>query len=498
MASSSDLPLFARAAGHGGHTAVVAPEGTFTYAELLDASARVASALLGGAGDLAEARVAFLAPPGWDYVAVQWGIWRAGGIAVPLATSHPPAELEYVIGDADAALVVAHPDFAETLRPLAEGRRFLLTPEALAGEPGPLPVVEEGRRAMMVYTSGTTGKPKGVITTHAGLRAQVVSLIEAWGWSADDRILLVLPMHHVHGIVNVLTCALWAGAACEILPRFDADAVWERFADGELTLFMAVPTVYRKLVAAWEAADGERRRRGSEGCARMRLMVSGSAALPVQTLERWREISGHTLLERYGMTEMGMALSNPLEGERRPGFVGTPLPGVEVRLVDDEGAPVEDGTPGEIEVRGENVFREYWRRPEATEEAFRDGWFRTGDVAVVERGYYRILGRKSVDIIKTGGYKVSALEIEETLRTHPDVAECAVVGVDDPEWGERICVAVEARDGSSLSLEELQGWARELLAPYKLPRDLRRVEALPRNAMGKVTKPDVAALFREE
>ncbi|HEX7240638.1 MAG TPA: acyl-CoA synthetase [Longimicrobiaceae bacterium] len=498
MASSSDLPLFARAAGHGGRTAVAAPEGTFTYAELLDASARVASALLEGADDLAEARVAFLAPPGWDYVAVQWGIWRAGGIAVPLATSHPPAELEYVIGDADAALVVAHPDFAETLRPLAEGRRFLLTPEALAGEPGPLPVVGEGRRAMMVYTSGTTGKPKGVITTHAGLRAQVVSLIEAWGWSADDRILLVLPMHHVHGIVNVLTCALWAGAACEILPRFDADAVWERFADGELTLFMAVPTVYRKLVAAWEAADGERRRRGSEGCARMRLMVSGSAALPVQTLERWREISGHTLLERYGMTEMGMALSNPLEGERRPGFVGTPLPGVEVRLVDDEGAPVEDGTPGEIEVRGENVFREYWRRPEATEEAFRDGWFRTGDVAVVERGYYRILGRKSVDIIKTGGYKVSALEIEETLRTHPDVAECAVVGVDDPEWGERICVAVEVREGSSLSLEALQGWARDLLAPYKLPRDLRRVEALPRNAMGKVTKPDVAALFREE
>ncbi|HEU0077211.1 MAG TPA: acyl-CoA synthetase, partial [Longimicrobiaceae bacterium] len=452
-----------------------------------------------GAADLAGARVAFLAPPGWDYVAVQWGIWRAGGIAVPLAASHPPAELEYVVRDADAAVVVAHPDFAETLRPVAErnGRRFLATPEALAAAPGPLPRVGEGRPAMMVFTRGTTGKPKGVVTTHANLRAQVTSLVEAWGWRADDRILLVLPMHHVHGIVNVLTCALWAGAACEILPRFDADAAWERIESGALTLFMAVPTIYHRLVAAWEGADPGRRRRMSEGCARMRLMVSGSAALPVQTLERWKEISGHTLLERYGMTEMGMALSNPLHGERRPGYVGVPLPGVEVRLVDDAGEPVEPGTPGEIEVRGENVFAEYWRRPEATAEAFRQGWFRTGDVAVVEDGYFRILGRTSVDIIKTGGYKVSALEIEEVLRTHPDVAECAVVGVEDPDWGERICVAVEARGGASLTLDGLQGWARERLAPYKLPRDLRLVDALPRNAMGKVTKPDVARFFTD-
>jgi malonyl-CoA/methylmalonyl-CoA synthetase len=491
------LPLFARAAAHGGRTAIVAAEGAFTYGNLLEASARVAAGLLDGSADLAGARVAFLAPPGWDYVAVQWGIWRAGGIAVPLAVSHPPAELEYVVQDADAAVVVAHPEFADVLRPVAQrnGRRFVTTPELLATAPGALPQVDEGRPAMMVYTSGTTGKPKGVVTTHANLRAQVTSLVEAWEWSAADRILLVLPMHHVHGIVNVLTCALWAGAVCEILPRFDADAVWERIEVGELTLFMAVPTIYRRLIAAWDDADPDRRQRMSEGCARMRLMVSGSAALPVQTLERWREISGHTLLERYGMTEMGMALSNPLRGERRPGYVGVPLPGVEVRLVDDGGAPVEPGTPGEIEVRGDNVFAEYWRRPEATAEAFRDGWFRTGDVAVVEDGYYRILGRKSVDIIKTGGYKVSALEIEETLRTHPDVAECAVVGVDDPDWGERICVAVELRGDATLALDALQGWARERLAPYKLPRDLRLVDSLPRNAMGKVTKTDVARLF---
>lgn len=494
----SDLPLVARARDHAARTAVVAPEGTFTCAELLDASARVAAALLDGRDDLREARVAFLAPPGWGYVAVQWGVWRAGGIAVPLAVSHPPAELEYVVHDADAEVVVAHPQFGDTLRPVAErsGRRFLLTGDALSTAPAPLPPVDEARRAMIVYTSGTTGRPKGAVTTHAGLRAQVTALVEAWGWTADDRILLVLPLHHVHGIVNVLTCALWCGAVCEILPRFDAEETWRVIESGRLTLFMAVPTVYARLIAAYDAADPVRRERMSAGCRRMRLMVSGSAALPVQTLERWRQISGHVLLERYGMTEIGMALSNPLHGERRPGSVGMPLPGVRARLVDEEGREVEPGTPGEIEIAGPGVFLEYWRRPEATAQAFRDGWFRTGDVAVVEDGYYRILGRRSVDIIKTGGYKVSALEIEEVLRTHPDVAECAVVGVEDVDWGERVCAAVEARAGSDLTLPALQEWAREHLAPYKLPRDLRTVESLPRNAMGKVVKPEVAKLFR--
>jgi malonyl-CoA/methylmalonyl-CoA synthetase len=498
ISSAIDLPLIARARTHPARTAVISAEGAFSYDDLLDASARVAAALLNGEPDLREARVAFRAPPGWHYVAAQWGIWRAGGIAVPLALSHPPAELEYVIQDADAAVVLAHPELVERVRPIAEreGLRFLTIEEAVAAKPAPLPAVAEQRRAMMVYTSGTTGRPKGVVTTHASLRAQVESLIEAWEWTADDRIPLILPLHHVHGIVNVLTCALWAGATCEMLPNFDADAVWSRIEQGDLTLFMAVPTIYHRLIAAWEEATPERQRRMSEGCNRMRLMVSGSAALPVQTLERWREISGHTLLERYGMTEIGMALSNPLRGECRPGFVGVPLPGVEVRLVDEEGQEVEPGSPGEIEVRGPNVFLEYWRRPEATAEAFREGgWFRTGDVAVVEEGYYRILGRRSVDIIKTGGYKVSALEIEEVLRTHPAIAECAVVGVEDPDWGERICVAVELRADAELSLVELQEWARERLAPYKLPRDLRSIPALPRNAMGKVMKPEVAALF---
>jgi malonyl-CoA/methylmalonyl-CoA synthetase len=371
-----------------------------------------------------------------------------------------------------------------------------VTPEVLAGSRGPLPAVDPERRALIVYTSGTTGGPRGVVITHANLVAQITSLVTAWQWSPDDRVLLVLPLHHVHGIVNVLGCALWTGARCDVAPpRFDAGDTWTRLASGDLTLFMAVPTIYQKLIAAWEAAPEATRRAWSDGARGLRVMVSGSAALPVATLRRWDEITGHTLLERYGMTEIGMALSNPLHGERRPGFVGTPLPGVDVRLVDDAGRAVPPGEPGELEVRGPGVFQEYWGRADATREAFRDGWFRTGDLAVVEDGSFRLLGRTSVDILKTGGYKVSALEIEDVLRGHPAVGECAVVGLDDPEWGQRVCAAVELRPGALLTLEELQAWARERLAPYKLPRALVTVPALPRNAMGKVVKRDVAGLF---
>jgi malonyl-CoA/methylmalonyl-CoA synthetase len=301
----------------------------------------------------------------------------------------------------------------------------------------------------------------------------------------------------VHGIVNVLTCALWSGAACEILPAFDAREVWSRLARGDLTLYMAVPTLYRRLIDAWDGADEATKAAWSAGARRLRLMVSGSAALPVPTLERWEEITGHRLLERYGMTEIGMALSNPLRGERRPGHVGQPLPGVAVRLTDEADAPVTDGRAGQIQVRGPAVFREYWRRPEATAEAFTpDGWFRTGDLAVIENGSYRILGRESVDILKTGGEKVSALEIEAVLRDHALVADCAVVGVPDPEWGERVCAAVVAAPGGAPTSDALRAWARERLAPYKVPKEVRVVPELPRNAMGKVTKPDVQGLFR--
>ena len=281
-----------------------------------------------------------------------------------------------------------------------------------------------------------------------------------------------------------------------MMPGFDAEQVWDRFMERRLTLFMAVPTTYVRLIAAWDQASSRKKERMTAACSSLRLMVSGSAALPVNVLEKWKAISGHTLLERYGMTEIGMALSNPLHGERRAGFVGLPLPGVRTRLVDESGALLdEESEQGEIQVQGPSVFLEYWKKPEATAQVFRDGWFGTGDIAAIEKGYYRILGRSSVDIIKTGGYKVSALEIEEVLRTHPDIRDCAVVGVEDADWGECVSVAVTTKENCQLSLDNLRLWGKERLAKYKVPNRLLVVSELPRNVMGKVTKPEVKKLF---
>ncbi len=492
-----NLPLINRVLEHKNRIAIASNEQTYTYEDLLHASSQIATNLLQDATDLQEQRVAFLIPSGFEYIATLWGIWRAGAIAVPLCVSHPRPELEYVIVNSAASIIVAHPNFEALLRPIARSHnlRFILTSETLPTQINPLPTVDLSRRALILYTSGTTGKPKGAVTTHRNIQAQVTSLIDAWEWTASDRILHVLPLHHIHGIVNVLLCALWAGAECEMLEKFDAETVWHRIDRGNFTLFMAVPTIYVKLIAAWETATEELQKSRSEGCAKMRLMVSGSAALPVKVLENWQKISGHFLLERYGMTEIGMALSNPLHGQRKAGSVGKPLPGVEVQLVDENGELVAAGTPGEIQVKSPGVFLEYWQNPAATAKTFQNGWFCTGDFAVFENDNYRILGRISVDIIKTGGYKVSALEIEEVLRSHPEIQECAVVGVEDVEWGERVCAALVLRSESSLTLESFRSWAKKQLAVYKVPTRILTVEELPRNTMGKVTKPEVTKLF---
>lgn len=492
--------LIDRAEQFSKRTAIISPEGVFPYRALLDVSERVASFLLHGQTDLNQKPVAFLAPPGWHHVALQWGIWRAGGIATPLSLFNPKPELEYVINDTCPAVVVGHPDYVNPLKSIVDkmGIRFGESTEALDYPACELPAISPERRAMILYTSGTTGKPKGVVITHHNIGAQITSLVEAWGWTTDDHILNVLPLHHMHGIVNVIACALWVGAKCEIFPRFDANEVWNRISQGDLTLFMAVPTIYAKLIDSWEKASSKDRVRMSDGCQKMRLMVSGSAALPISTLERWKEISGHVLLERYGMTEIGMALSNPLHGERFPGYVGAPLPGVEIALMNETGALVQPGTPGEIVVRGPNVFLEYWGKPQETKKTFRDGWFLTGDVAVEENGIYRILGRSSVDIIKTGGYKVSALEIEETLLTHPGIKEVAVVGIPDPVWGEKVCAAIVLRQGSELNFESVRAWGKERLATYKVPKESIILEELPRNAMGKVSKPALKKIIESK
>jgi malonyl-CoA/methylmalonyl-CoA synthetase len=503
LTEAASPEIVARALKHADRLALIAPEGRFTYRDLLDASAKVAAALLDGRDDLKGSRIGFLVPPGFRWAAVQWGVWRAGGIAVPLALQQPERELAYVIEDSAAERVITDASTGAPARAAAEllGRPVLEVNEVLSvrdGAGSALPHVPAERGALILYTSGTTGRPKGVLTTHANLVAQIGSLVEAWQWQPDDHVVLVLPLHHVHGILNVICCALWSGARCSVAPRFEAVDTWERLAGGELTLFMAVPTIYRRLVEAWDAADPPTRERWSRGSRGLRLMVSGSAALPVQILERWQEITGHRLLERYGMTEIGMALSNPLHGERRAGRVGPPLPGVDVRLVDEHGLALREG-PGEIQVKGPTVFREYWQRPEDTRAAFTaDGWFRTGDVAVRDEmdGSYRILGRSSVDIVKTGGEKVSALEVEEVLREHPAIADCAVVGVADADWGERLSAAVVPSAGADpVTLEELRAWARARLAPWKIPRSLEHTAELPRNVMGKVDKGAVRRLF---
>ena len=488
------LELIDRAHRWGDRIAVGDDGGTSTYAELLAASERGAARLLDGRSDLAEERIAFMVEPSYRYLVTQWSVWRAGGIAVPLCLTHPAPELEYVLDTTRPTAVVTSDRFHDLLAPLAQARDIeVIRVEELEADPVPLPQVEPGRRAMILFTSGTTGRPKGVVTTHATIEAQIRSLTEAWEWEADDRILLTLPLHHIHGIVNVLGCALWNGARCDIHPGFDAARVIETLTGGDLTLYMAVPTIYHRLIAHLDQLTDEARARFEEGAGRLRLMVSGSAALPVPVLDRWRELSGHTLLERYGMTEIGMGLSNPYRGERRPGTVGTPLPGVEARLVGEDGQELAEGEPGEIQVRGPTVFGEYWERPDDTADAFTDdGWFKTGDTATIEDGRFRILGRSSVDILKTGGEKVSALEIEEVLLGHDAISEAAVVGIEDVEWGDRVVAVVVAKQ--PVDPDELKTWLRERLAPHKVPKDYHFVDTLPRNALGKTMKPEVVRL----
>jgi len=487
-----------------GNTAVAlqTTAGEWTYSDLHERINKMAAGLLEGKADLKEERIALLIPGGVDYVTTLLGIWRAGGIAVPLNVAGALPELEHALTCAQVTRLVVCLSLDThqigALRTLCQALQieWLTVAQTLADRVGTLPVIASERRAMILFTSGTTNKPKGVVSTHRAIRAQVTTLLEAWGWQAKDAIPLFLPLHHIHGIINVLCCGLWIGARIAVFPRFDMDQVMTQVRLRKYTLFMAVPTIYVRLIECLEAAGPHVRHSTVAGFQSMRLMISGSAALPASIHERWHQLTGHHLLERYGMTEIGMALSNPLHGERRPGCVGQPLPGVEVRLVGDDGNEVSDTLlPGEIQVRGPTVFREYWNRPDATRDSFVDGWFRTGDIAVLERGSFRILGRASVDIIKSGGYKLSALEIETALLDHPAIRECAVVGLPDVEWGELTAAAVTLHAPQTLDLETLRHWCRDRLSFYRIPRRLLVVDSLPRNAMGKVNKPEVRKLF---
>mgnify|MGYP003665301660 CR=1 FL=1 len=490
------LELIERAYNFKDRIAVKSDGFNFTYQTLLNKSESIAVELLAGKRDLEEQRVTFLIDPSFEYVCVQWGIWRAGGIAVPLCVKHPLESIKYVIEDTETSILIYSKKYKNLIEPLFVNTNIrFIKAEALSNIFGALPEVNINRRAMIIYTSGTTGLPKGVVSTHKNIEAQITGLIHLWKWDKDDHILNVLPMHHVHGIINVLSCALWSGACCKFLPKFNPEEIFRLFKKQEINVFMAVPTIYFKLIAYWNDLQEQEKQAISLVLKQFRLMVSGSAALPVSVHEKWEHISQHVLLERYGMTEIGMAISNPYNGVRRPGFIGQPLPGVTVRLTNEKGETVNLGEPGEIQVKGDNVFKEYWNKPEATHDAFTDdGWFKTGDIAILNNGSYKILGRNSIDIIKSGGYKISALEIEEVLRQHSSIKDCAVIGLPDEEWGEIIGVSLVLKV-ENLNIGNLKSWLKEKLPGYKIPKKYIIQNDLPRNAMGKVTKNEVKKLF---
>ncbi len=478
--------------------ALVEGDQSFSYGEVNERIDRFATGLLGDKQDLQEERVAFFIPASLDYVTVMHGVWRAGGIAVPLNVASAVSELDHYLTCASVTRMVANGEYQDSLRELCATLNIELVSveNVLAENAGALPAIDDDRRAMMLFTSGTTNKPKGVVSTHKTIKAQITTLIDAWEWSADDVIPLFLPLHHIHGIINILSCGLWAGATVHLFAKFDIPRITENVIAGTYNVFMAVPTIYVKLIQYFETIDDAQVNRICDGFKDMRLNISGSAACPVKLFKQWQELTGQVLLERYGMTEIGMGISNPYNGERRAGCVGQPLPGVECQLFDEYDQVIsEEALPGEIRIKGDNVFLEYWDNPKATEESFKDGWFCTGDVAVIEDGYYRIMGRSSVDIIKSGGYKLSALEIEGVLLTHDDIAEVAVIGVEDDTWGEAVTAFIGLRDGASMNYEDLKAWCNDRMSSYKIPKAIKIIDALPRNAMGKVTKPALKELL---
>ncbi|MGA9525465.1 MAG: AMP-binding protein [Myxococcaceae bacterium] len=493
-------PVLARWQQHAGstRTAIVDAEGAHSWEEL-DARSRVlAEALLIARPTLAGQRVALLVEPGATFVASLFAVFRAGGCAVILSPLHPAAESAYFLQDARVMTVLVSEKYLDKLPTPSPNTRIFPVEALLRHAPPPspdhLPQVLASDAALQVYTSGTTGKPKGAVLTHGNLGAQQEALGAAWGMNENDVLLHLLPLHHVHGLSIALLSVLGAGGSARMLAGFDAARVWEEL--GQSTLFMAVPTIYSKLLAAWDAADASTREGWSSHARALRLSTSGSAALPVSVGDRWRELTGAFPLERYGMTEIGVALSNPVEStQRRPGTVGRPLRGVGIRIVDEAGA---DAPSGELWVSGPSVFPGYFQREAETQNAFvtHEGtrYFRTGDtVNKEEDGSIRILGRTSVDILKSGGYKLSALELEELFRENPAVGEVAVVGVPDEVWGDRVVACIVPRPGSEAACAEeaLRAWLKERVAAYKVPRHVLTFTELPRNAMGKVVKPEL-------
>jgi malonyl-CoA/methylmalonyl-CoA synthetase len=461
--------------------AILDGEGEHTYARLVRHAFAIAGTLPRGE------RVAILAPPSAEFVAAFYGVLFAASAVVVLSPLHPLAEKNYFCKDAGVARVLV----ARSLRDEAPEGAIVLEDLPRDADASSI-TIDPHAAALQLYTSGTTGRPKGAVLTHANLSIQQELVGRAWGFSERDVLLHALPLHHMHGLAIALLTGLGAGATTRLRP-FDARGIWEEM--GRASVFMGVPAMYHRLFLAFDAATEEERARWSGSARSLRLATSGSAALPVTLAERWRALTGSIPLERFGMTEIGVGISNVLDGERFPGAVGFPLPTVETRIVDDTG---READVGELWIRGPSVFAGYHERPDETARAFsEDGWFKTGDTvtrdASLRGAPFRILGRTSVDILKSGGYKLSALEIEEVIREHPAVAEVAVVGLPDEAWGERVVACAILRDGHSVSADTLRAFVRDRLAPYKVPKEILFVRDLPKNMLGKVIKPTLVA-----
>ncbi|MFG3530647.1 acyl-CoA synthetase [Streptomyces sp. NPDC047917] len=459
-------------------------EHTMTYERLATASTALAGRLA-GAG-----RVAVWATPTPETVVAVVAALRAGVPAVPLNPKTGTRELAHIVADSEPAVVLAGAD--DTLPPVLDALDRVDVDTAGEGAGATLPEPSPESPALIVYTSGTTGPPKGAILPRRAIAASLDALEDAWRWTGDDVLVHALPLFHVHGLILGVLGPLRRGGSVRHLGRFSTDGVARELSSGGTMLF-GVPTMYHRLA---EALDGS----GADGLAKAlagaRLLVSGSAALPVHDHERIAAATGRRVIERYGMTETLMNTGVRADGEPRPGTVGTPLRGVELRLVEEDGTVLPgDGTGpdtiGEIQVRGPNLFTGYLNRPDATAAALtEDGWFRTGDMATRDAdGYVRIVGRKATDLIKSGGYKIGAGEIENALLDHPGVREAAVTGEPDPDLGERIVAWVVPADPAAPPCEqELADHVAAQLSPHKRPRTVRYLDALPRNDLGKIMK----------
>ncbi|MDQ6760011.1 MAG: AMP-binding protein [Acidobacteriota bacterium] len=402
---------------------------------------------------------------------------KLGVIFVPINILYRGREIGHILSDAEPKAVVSDSPMQAPIpiwsRDDITGAMRELPPER------PRVTLDGDSPAGIIYTSGTTGVSKGAILTHNNFAANAINLLTCWQISSADRLLLGLPLFHVHGLGNGIHCWLMSGCRMRLLERFEHQTAAQEFLDFRPTLFFGVPTIYVRLL---DVPAGTAREIGQS----MRLFVSGSAPLPAQVLEEFRTLFGHTILERYGMSETLMNIGNPYAGERRPGSVGLPLPGVSVRLLKPDGTPASVGETGELYLRGPNVFPGYWRREEATRAAFVDGYFKTGDLAVLEiDGYYTLSGRKS-DLIISGGFNIYPREIEEFLMEQEEVSEAAVAGMPDRLRGE-VPIAYIVPNGA-FSADQLEARCREKLASFKVPRAFLRVEQLPRNALGKVQK----------